>query len=234
MSAKIHIMVIKMAITLTVFLFAVPGEGAETKARTVKAQLPTAAEDIRPLMINVKVPPLSLLSAEGNTIDLNDIIAKKPAILIFYRGGWCKYCNTQLDQLQEHRIRFEQLGYQIIAISPDSTKQLQETLKNRKYGYLVLSDSLNTASQAFGIAFKLSDALNATYRAQGADIEAASGQKDHILPVPAVFIVGTDGTIRFVYANPDYTRRIDMEVLVKVAEAERKDACLSGQSVRCD
>jgi peroxiredoxin len=173
-------------------------------------------------MINAKMPPLSLRSASGQNVDLNDRIAKKPAILIFYRGGWCKYCNTQLDQLQEQIGRFEELGYQVIAISPDSAERTQERQMNRQYSYLVLSDSMNTASQAFGIAFKLSDALHATYKAQGVDLEAASGQKDHILPVPAVFIIGTDGTIKFVYANPDYTKRIEMDVLVKAAEAAQR------------
>jgi peroxiredoxin len=218
-----------MAVILMQAALIVFGQGSEPKTQKAKSALPSAAEDIRPLMINVKMPPLSLLSAEGKTVDLNNTIAKKPAILIFYRGGWCKYCNTQLDQLQVHLPRFEELGYQVIAISPDSTARIQERQQVRRYSYLVLSDNMNTASQAFGIAFKLSDALHATYKAQGADIEAASGQKDHILPVPAVFIIGIDGTIKFVYANPDYTRRIDMDVLVKAAETVLEPGRRSGK-----
>jgi len=114
------------------------------------------------------------------------------------------------------------MGYQIIAISPDRPEKIQKSLEAKQYRYLFLSDSNNAASSAFGIAFRLSDDLNKKYRGYGINIEAASGRKDHILPVPAVFLVGTDGIIKFEYANPDYRVRLDIEVLMSAAKAAVK------------
>lgn len=114
------------------------------------------------------------------------------------------------------------MGYQIIAISPDRPERLQEVKKNSRYSYKLLSDHKKEAAKAFGIAFKLSDALNKKYEGYGIDIEGASGEADHVLPVPAVFIVGTDGIIKFEYVNPDYTERIDIDVLMAAAKAAIK------------
>ncbi len=95
-------------------------------------------------------------------------------------------------------------------------------MKGYQLSYRLLSDSKNKAARAFGIAFKLSDTLNKKYRGYGIDIEDASGEADHVLPVPAVFIVGTDGVIKFEYVNPDYSERIDIDVLMAAAKAAVK------------
>lgn len=78
----------------------------------------------------------------------------------------------------------------------------------------MLSDSTMTAAAAFGIAFTLDENRYRKYLEYGADIEEASGEKHRLLPVPAVFILGTDGTVRFEYVNPDYKERLDPEVLI--------------------
>lgn len=51
------------------------------------------------------------------------------------------------------------------------------------------------------------------------DIEDASGKTHHLLPVPSVFIVDTEGAILFEYVNPDYRVRIDSETLLAAAKA---------------
>ena len=54
------------------------------------SQLAEEAEDISPLLISEKVPAVSITSIEGEKELLTDIVNKKPSILIFYRGGWCR------------------------------------------------------------------------------------------------------------------------------------------------
>ena len=62
----------------------------------VYAQLPEKAEDISPLLIGETLPNGTFQNAEGNTVQLNEILTEKPTVLVFYRGGWCPYCNLQL------------------------------------------------------------------------------------------------------------------------------------------
>ena len=80
------------------------------------------------------------------------------------------------------------------------------------------------ASRAFGIAWRADDELVARYKGYGIDLEEASGENHHLLPVPSVFIVDKDGVIRFVYSNPNYKVRIDTEELLDAARKAQQDS----------
>ena len=82
----------------------------------------------------------------------------------------------------------------------------------------LLSDSDMDAARAFGLAFKVDDALVETYKTQyGIDLEASSGRTHHELPVPAAYVVDQAGMIRFAFVNPDYKVRVDSEKLLDEA-----------------
>ena len=117
----------------------------------------------------------------------------------------------QLVKLQKIEPQLKEMGYQVIAISPDKPKELMKTRNKKKLNFTLLSDSKMEAARAFGIAF-LEDA-----KLYARVLENASGEKHHQLPVPSVFIVDTDGVIDFVYSNPDYKVRLKPEELEKAA-----------------
>ncbi|TAM79718.1 MAG: redoxin domain-containing protein [Acidobacteria bacterium] len=118
--------------------------------------------------------------------------------------------------------QLNEMGFQLIAIAPDRPAKLRET--KEKYGIqgIFLSDSRMAAAQAFRVAYQVDANTLKQLEVYGIDLEEASGENHHQLPVPAVFIAGTDGVIQFTYANPDYTVRIRPEMLLAVAGTVRK------------
>lgn len=183
------------------------------------AAVPTSPHDIRPLLIGASIPDLSLRTRSGARVQLKRETAGTPTVLIFYRGGWCPYCNTHLGKLESVESELLELGYEIYAISPDRPEKLRKLAKKTGPGYTLLSDSSMKVSKAFGIAFQLDDATLKKYEEYGIDLEEASGYDHHLLPVPAVFIVDRKGTIQFVYANPNYKVRLAPKVLLAAAKA---------------
>lgn len=175
--------------------------------------------EVNLLMIGQPIPAVPLSTVDGENFDLSAAAKEQPLILIFYRGGWCPYCNAHLGQLQEIDPQLRELGYRIIAISPDRSEKIAESLEKVKMSYTLLSDSSMEAAKAFGIAFEVRAPMLKKLDSYNIDIEDASGEKHHLLPVPAVFIVGTDGIIDFSYANPDYKTRLTPEVLLAAAKA---------------
>ena len=105
-----------------------------------------------------------------------------------------------------------------MAISPDQPSKLKETIDKHKMGFRLLSDSDMAAARSFRVAYKLDDATLAELKKYNIDVEQASGQKHHTLPVPAVFLVATNGLIQFAYVNPDYKVRLDPELLLAAAK----------------
>jgi peroxiredoxin len=123
----------------------------------------------------------------------------------------------QAADLVEARLR--ELGYRIIAISPDRLEKVSESIDKHNMTYTLLSDSSMAAAKAFGIAFEVDKPMLEKLATYNIDIEDASGKEHHLLPVPSVFLVGKDGIIDFVYANPDYKTRLAPEVLLAAAKA---------------
>ena len=174
----------------------------------------TLAEQIQPLQVGAMIPKVTLRKPGSEEIGLRSLISEKPTVLVFYRGGWCPYCNTQLGHLKGIEQQIIDAGWQIIAVSPDRLDKLSETIEKHQMKYTLLSDSKMQASIKFGIAFKVDDGTVKKYRGYGIDLNDASGQSHHMLPVPAIFLVGTDGIIKFTYANPDYKIRLDTQILL--------------------
>jgi thiol-disulfide isomerase/thioredoxin len=83
-------------------------------AQSEIAPEPTA---ISPLLIGEKIPGITLSDVSGKKINLLELASKKPSVIVFYRGGWCPYCNLHLSELQTIESDIIKAGYQIIAIS---------------------------------------------------------------------------------------------------------------------
>lgn len=175
------------------------------------------AEDVNPLLVSSEIPDVELKNIDNETVRLKELVSQQPSILVFYRGGWCPYCNRQLSDLNAIEEQLYEIGYQLLAISPDRPEKLKATLDKNELGYTLLSDSPMNVSKAFGIAFKVDQETVDRYKSIGLDLEGDSGYDHHLLPVPAVYIVNTDGIVKFNYVNPDYRERINGEVLLKAA-----------------
>lgn len=195
------------------------GLAAAAWADDAARPIPDSAEKVQPLAVGSPAPSVTLQTAGGEAFDLGAALRRQPTVLIFYRGGWCPYCNVHLGQLQKAEAEIRALGYQVLAISPDRPEKLAESVEKLQPDYVLLSDHAMAAAQAFGIAFRVDDATLEKYKGYGIDLEAASGETHHLLPVPAVFIVGTDGRIRFAYSNADYKVRLSPEEVLAAAKA---------------
>ncbi|MGN8224773.1 peroxiredoxin-like family protein [Gracilimonas sp. BCB1] len=178
-----------------------------------------SANEVTPLLISSDIPDVSVKNIDGETVNLRDKVYEQPSILVFYRGGWCPYCSRHLADLKKIEEDLYEIGYQILAISPDRPEKLKATLNENELGYTLLSDSPMKATKAFGLAFKVDNETVERYKSLGIDLEGDSGYDHHLLPAPAVYIVNTDGIVRFNYVNPNYKERIDGGVLLTAAKA---------------
>jgi peroxiredoxin len=188
-----------------------------TSAAEDPAPVPNRAEDVKPIRAGDTLPAAELRSPDAQPVDLQSLIAGKPTILILYRGGWCPFCTKHLAEIAHAQQSLMDMGYQIIAISPDKPEKLKAMIEAGDVGYQLLSDSSMTFARSVGLAFKVDDATLERYKGYGIDLEEASGESHHQLPVPAVLIVDGQNVVRFVHFDPDYTARLSAEPLVAAA-----------------
>lgn len=181
--------------------------------------IPDDPAKVTPLAVGENAPAATLETPDGHSVDLAALYADKPTVLIFYRGGWCPFCNAHLAELSKIEPQLLELGYQILAISPDRPAELQKSIDKHHLNYQLLSDSSMKLTQSFGLAFRVDDPTVAKYHGFGIDLEKSSGRPHHLLPVPAVYIVDTSGRIRFAHYNPDYKTRLSGDQILTAAKA---------------
>ncbi len=135
-------------------------------------------------------------------------------IITFYRGGWCPYCIIELKAYEKLKSEFESLGATILAISPETEAEIQNTKMKAKIDLIIGSDKNNTLAKKLGLAFTLPENIIASYREFGLDLAKNQGSQGSELPIPATFVIDPSGTVRFMQAEADYTKRADPEEIL--------------------
>ena len=187
-------------------------------ATSISGQIPDKAENISPLLIGEVIPKANLQDGEGKNIDLSSVIKLKPTVLVFYRGGWCPYCNLQLSGLVKIEQQILDLGYQIVAISPDDYQNLKNTEDKDSIKYSLYSDKDGKLIQEMGIAFQTPLMMKTYIAAKG-----QKGKTSEVLPVPTVMVVDKAGKILFEFINPNYKERISGDMLLAVLKTLNKE-----------
>ena len=167
-------------------------------------------------------PAFTLHDADGNAVASKDLLAQGPLIVTFYRGVWCPYCNLDLQAIQAALPELEARGARLIAVSPQTEANSRRSMRDNKLSFPILSDPGNEVAASFGLRFKLPDYLIDLYKnAFKNDLAVANGDPSWTLPMPARFVIGTDGVITYAEVNPDYTRRPDPSELLPVLDRMR-------------
>lgn len=159
--------------------------------------------------------PFTLDDATGTPVSLDQIVESGPAVIVFYRGGWCPYCNLALRTYQQELLpQLDVLGVRLIAISPQSPDDSLSTVEKAALEFTVLSDPGSRLADRIGIAFEQADQVLAAQRKLGLDLTQVNAGGVLRLPRPTVLIVDPDRVMRFVDIQPDYTARTEIADII--------------------
>ncbi|GAA4401857.1 peroxiredoxin-like family protein [Tsukamurella soli] len=163
--------------------------------------------------------PFTLTDATGAPVSLDELLATGPAVVVFYRGGWCPYCNIALRTYQAELLpRLGAFGARLVAISPQTPDESLSTAEKAGLEFTVLSDPGSRLAHSIGIAFEQAeDVLDAQHRL-GLDLADVNAEGAVRLPRPTVLIVDRTRTVRFVDIQADYTARTEIEDILAALE----------------
>lgn len=166
------------------------------------------------------LPDGNLLDVAGQPTTLADTLAGQPAVIVFYRGGWCPYCNIALRTYQAQLVpALAERGISLIAISPQTPDGSLSTKESKELTFTVLSDPGNQIAGQLGILTAPSDGTRAAQLQLGLDLTQVNADGTTALPMPTVVIADADGVIRWIDVHLDYTTRTEPgQVLQAVTE----------------
>ena len=168
-----------------------------------------AQEKPEGLFINSKAPDFKGKDQNGNEVVLKDLRKKGPVVIIFYRGYWCPYCNKELQKLEDSLQLIREKGAQLIAITPEKQEGIVKTVERTKATYPIITDDELKIMKAYDVAYQVDTKTIERYKMASIDLAANNGQKPDAvyLPVPAVYIIGKDGEIKYRFFEEDYKKQ---------------------------
>lgn len=161
-------------------------------------------------LVGDMAPPFVLPDKAGNLVSSTALLKRGPLIISFYRGDWCVFCNLELRALQRSLAEFERFGASLVGISPQSVAYSHMTADRRNVQYQILSDEGNVIANNYGLMFSMPEQMVSAFNSFGIDIANINGGQNKVeVPVPATFVVDTNGRIAYRFLDPDYTKRAE-------------------------
>ncbi len=158
-----------------------------------------------------------LPDAQGKPVRLSALWAQGPVVVVWYRGGWCPYCNLQLRAMQAALPAIQATGGTLMAITPETPDNSLSTAEKNQLEFVVLSDVGNQVAQQYGIVFKLPAKVSSLYQ-QLVDLVQYNGDDSDELPLAATYVIDTQGIIRYAFLDADYTQRAEPAEIVAVLQ----------------
>lgn len=208
---------------------------AEDLDRFVKEYINTAPQDVqtdfnrgidevslsgildKAINVGDYAPEFKLINAVGKEVSLYDELEKGPVVLVWYRGGWCPYCNLQLQHIQRKLAEIAEAGGQVIAISPELPDKTMTTKERHMLQFQVLSDVNNHVADRYRLAYTVPDYVVDHYDLSS-KLNIHNGNEENRLPLAVTYVVGKNGIVEYAFLDADYKNRATPEEIISVLQ----------------
>ncbi len=160
-----------------------------------------------------RLPPFYLPDDTGKIVSFDQLIAKGPVVVTFHRGHWCPYCRISFNALSRAHREIAAEGGQVVAIMPDRQEFAAELKSVGALPFPILTDMDNGYALSLNLAIWIGAEMQRMMTGRQ-DLPSFQGNNSWMLPIPATFVVGTDGIIKARFVDPDYRKRMAIETLL--------------------
>lgn len=150
----------------------------------------------------------------GKLFSLKKVLKKGDVVIVFYRGQWCPFCNKALSHLNDSLALITAKGATVVAISPETEQNVVKTVEKTKATYPVISDKDLSILKAYKVNFAVEPKVIEKYKKYNIDFAVINGSNGATLPVPATYVIGKNGKIKYVFFNPDYRVRPSVQSIL--------------------
>ncbi len=168
------------------------------------------------LQIGERAPDFALMDQDGSKVSLSEKLMKGPVLMVFLRAEWCSFCRKHLQAFQDNLMDITASGQaQVIAVSPQLPEYMKSFHQKNALNYPILYDDNHSVMKDYKVFFHVTEKYNDYIKkAKGNSIEAFNGDKEPVMPIPATYLIGQDGIIKYVHYDPDYKQRSAMDVVM--------------------
>lgn len=166
-----------------------------------------------------KLPEFTLQNASGVSVNSVDLLSKGPLLIVFYRGGWCPFCNLTLRAYQQRLEDFKARGVTLVAITPEQPDSSLSTAEKNELQFPVLTDDGLQLARKLNITWEQPKDMVDLSTGMGADLHKVNGNDSNDLVIPTTLLVDQKGTVKNIYAEADWTKRLEPQEAVNWVNA---------------
>lgn len=167
------------------------------------------------LKVGEVAPMIYSSDQNGKQIELKKLLKTGDVVIIFYRGQWCPYCNQQLKKVNDSLSFITAKGATVLTITPETPENIKKTIEKTKATFSVIEDKNLAIMKSYKVNFAVDENTVTKYKGYGIDFEKANGENGANLPVPATYIVGKNGKIKYAFFNTDYSKRASVKDILE-------------------
>jgi peroxiredoxin len=169
---------------------------------------PPSVSEVNGRMAGETITDFQATDQHGNVFQLREALKMGPAVVMFYRGQWCPVCKKHLSNLQDSLEVLQQKGATVVAISPEKQEFLAKTVEKTNAEFTLLFDENYIISRMFDVIHLPSKKDRMMYNTMlDAKLKKAHSDDQELLPVPATFVIGQDGVVKWRHFDRDYKNR---------------------------
>lgn len=183
-----------------------------------------AQEKPEGLFINSKAPDFKATDQSGAEVNLKDLRKKGNVVIVFYRGYWCPYCTRYMKKLQDSLELIKANHAQLVVITPEGKEGIDSSISKTGASFPIIYDKDMKIASGYKVAYKVEEKTLNRYKNSnpGIDLLKINNQtKEAYLPVPAVYIVNTDGSVTFRYFEEDYKKKLAVAEIIKALNGDK-------------
>jgi peroxiredoxin len=160
-----------------------------------------------------------LVDVDGNAITLYAATGGEAAVVVFYRGAWCPYCNVTLSTYQSELLpKLAERGVKLIAVSPQTPDGSLSMQEKNELSFTVVSDPGNKLVTQLGILTAPSPEVLAAQLELGLDLTEVNADGATNLPMPTTLIIDRDHRLCWIDVHPDYTTRSEPNQILEALD----------------
>jgi peroxiredoxin len=162
-----------------------------------------------------RFPEFALPNEHGGFVRSDDLLQRGPLVISFYRGQWCPFCSAAVEAMAAAAPAIRAVGATVIGISPELGNLSFCAGRKHELNFEMLCDVDNGLALQCGLVFRLTDEIVRGYVESGLDLTQVNGNGSWFLPIPASYIVVSNGMIAHSYVNPDFRYRLDPQDILR-------------------
>jgi peroxiredoxin len=165
--------------------------------------------------VGTVVADTELLDPHGAPTTLYAAAGSGTAVLVFYRGAWCPYCNIALATYQVQLLpELIERGVTLVAVSPQAPDGSLSMTEKNNLAYPVVSDPGSAVAGQLGILTAPSPEARTAQLQLGLDLTAVNADATTTLPMPTAVILDGEHVLRWIDVHPDYSTRTEAQQIL--------------------